>query len=119
MTLRFVQGVALGGEWAGAVLIAVEHGDQRKRGQNASWTQCGPGLGHSLLHLLHGFDGSLGIAGEVHDQAGVRVALQVLHHADVEVGGHLLVFGDDLGVRQVDEAVAHHLAKMFVAGSDH
>ncbi len=45
VTLRFVQGVALGGEWAGAVLIAVEHGDQRKRGQNASWTQCGPGLG--------------------------------------------------------------------------
>jgi MFS family permease len=45
VTLRFVQGVALGGEWAGAVLIAVEHGDQRKRGKNASWTQCGPGLG--------------------------------------------------------------------------
>jgi len=45
VTLRFLQGVALGGEWAGAVLIAVEHGDQRKRGQNASWTQCGPGLG--------------------------------------------------------------------------
>jgi MFS family permease len=45
VSLRFIQGIALGGEWAGAVLIAVEHGDQRKRGRNASWTQCGPGLG--------------------------------------------------------------------------
>src|SRR5712691_6573999 len=45
VALRFVQGVALGGEWAGAVLISVEHGDQEKRGRNASWTQCGPALG--------------------------------------------------------------------------
>jgi MFS family permease len=43
--LRFLQGVALGGEWAGAVLISVEHGDQLRRGQNASWTQCGPAIG--------------------------------------------------------------------------
>lgn len=45
VTLRFIQGAALGGEWAGAVLIAVEHGDQKKRGLSASWTQCGPALG--------------------------------------------------------------------------
>ena len=45
VTLRFVQGVALGGEWAGAVLIAVEHGDQTKRGRNASFAQVGPTLG--------------------------------------------------------------------------
>jgi MFS family permease len=40
-TLRFVQGVMLGGEWAGAVLLAVEHGSVKRRGLNASWTQCG------------------------------------------------------------------------------
>jgi MFS family permease len=45
VVIRFIQGVALGGEWAGAVLIAVESGDQHKRGRNASWTQCGPALG--------------------------------------------------------------------------
>lgn len=45
VALRFVQGVALGGEWAGAVLIAVEHGDQKKRGRNGSWTQLGPPCG--------------------------------------------------------------------------
>src|SRR5881409_2569628 len=37
VTLRFIQGVALGGEWAGAVLISVEHGAQEKRGLNASF----------------------------------------------------------------------------------
>lgn len=48
VALRFVQGVALGGEWAGAVLLSVEHGDQRKRGLNASWTQVGPSFGTLL-----------------------------------------------------------------------
>src|SRR5215468_1639647 len=32
VALRFVQGVALGGEWAGAVLLALEHGRQDRRG---------------------------------------------------------------------------------------
>jgi metabolite-proton symporter len=48
IALRFVQGVALGGEWAGAVLLAVEHGDQKKRGLNASWAQVGPSFGTLL-----------------------------------------------------------------------
>src|SRR5215472_99496 len=48
VTLRFVQGIALGGEWAGAVLISVEHGDQARRGRNASFTQLGPALGTLL-----------------------------------------------------------------------
>jgi len=48
VTLRFVQGVALGGEWAGAVLISVEHGDQTRRGRNASFTQVGPSVGTLL-----------------------------------------------------------------------
>jgi MFS family permease len=48
VTLRFVQGVALGGEWAGAVLISVEHGAQHQRGRNASWTQIGPAVGNLL-----------------------------------------------------------------------
>lgn len=39
--LRFVQGIMLGGEWAGAVLLSVEHGSAKRRGLNASWTQCG------------------------------------------------------------------------------
>ncbi|HEY0684565.1 MAG TPA: MFS transporter [Steroidobacter sp.] len=46
--LRFIQGAALGGEWAGAVLLSVEHGDPRRRGRNASWAQMGPSLGTLL-----------------------------------------------------------------------
>jgi MFS family permease len=48
VALRFVQGAALGGEWAGAVLLSVEHGDHRRRGRNASWAQMGPSLGTLL-----------------------------------------------------------------------
>ncbi|GBQ87493.1 major facilitator superfamily transporter [Gluconacetobacter johannae DSM 13595] len=43
--LRFLQGIALGGEWAGAVLLGVEHGSADRRGLNASWAQMGPGAG--------------------------------------------------------------------------
>jgi MFS family permease len=45
VTLRFAQGVALGGEWAGAVLLTVEHGSDKQRGRNASFAQMGPSIG--------------------------------------------------------------------------
>ena len=45
VTLRFVQGMALGGEWAGAVLLTVEHGTDQQRGRNASFAQMGPSTG--------------------------------------------------------------------------
>ncbi|HET9475156.1 MAG TPA: MFS transporter, partial [Steroidobacteraceae bacterium] len=45
VTLRFLQGMALGGEWAGAVLLTVEHGDNSRRGRNASYAQMGPPIG--------------------------------------------------------------------------
>lgn len=45
VVLRFVQGTALGGEWAGAVLLCVEHGSDTQRGRNGAWTQVGPSLG--------------------------------------------------------------------------
>lgn len=43
--LRFIQGFGVGGEWGGAVLMAVEHGDARKRGFYASWVQAGVPVG--------------------------------------------------------------------------
>jgi MFS family permease len=45
VALRFVQGMALGGEWAGAVLLSVEHGAESRRGRNASFAQMGPSIG--------------------------------------------------------------------------
>src|SRR5699024_11514607 len=32
IVLRIIQGVSAGGEWGGAVLLAVEHADERSRG---------------------------------------------------------------------------------------
>ena len=45
VALRFVQGMALGGEWAGAVLLTLEHGAVGQRGRNASFAQMGPSTG--------------------------------------------------------------------------
>lgn len=43
--LRFVQGLGVGGEWGGAVLLALEFGHTGKRGFYASWPQAGVPLG--------------------------------------------------------------------------
>lgn len=43
--LRFLQGLGVGGEWGGAVLLAVEYGHRGKRGFYASWPQAGVPLG--------------------------------------------------------------------------
>jgi MFS family permease len=48
VVLRFVQGMALGGEWAGAVLLSLEHGEPERRGRNGAWAQIGPSLGTLL-----------------------------------------------------------------------
>jgi MHS family shikimate/dehydroshikimate transporter-like MFS transporter len=39
--LRVLQGIGLGGEWGGAVVMAVEHSDDDQRGLNGSWPQMG------------------------------------------------------------------------------
>jgi len=46
--LRLVQGFAVGGEWGGAILLAAEHGDARRRGFWASWPQAGVPAGNLL-----------------------------------------------------------------------
>jgi len=46
--LRFLQGAAIGGERAGTVLLSMEHGEDRHRGRNASFTQVGPACGTLL-----------------------------------------------------------------------
>ena len=43
-----MQGIALGGEWGGAVLIVAEHGDPSRRGIHTSWTQLGVPVGNLL-----------------------------------------------------------------------
>ncbi|OZF54684.1 MFS transporter [Rhodococcus sp. 14-2470-1b] len=48
LLLRILQGFALGGEWAGAVLLAVEHSPEKKRGLFGSIPQIGLALGLAL-----------------------------------------------------------------------
>jgi MFS family permease len=49
--LRFIQGVGVGGEWGGSVLLSMEWGRHRQRGFNASWPQFGVPAGLLLANL--------------------------------------------------------------------
>ena len=51
LSLRIVQGLALGGEWGGAVLMAVEHAPENKRGLYGSWVQIGVPAGTLIANL--------------------------------------------------------------------
>ncbi|GAA2544555.1 MFS family permease [Neomicrococcus aestuarii] len=50
--LRFVQGMALGGEWGGAVLLVAEHSPNESRGFWASWPQAAVPLGNLLATVV-------------------------------------------------------------------
>ena len=58
VALRFIQGLGLGGEWGGAVLMTLESGDSKRRGLNASWPQVGVPIGlllaNGVLSLMGG-----------------------------------------------------------------
>ncbi|MFD0467974.1 MFS transporter [Nonomuraea thailandensis] len=45
VVLRLLQGFAVGGEWGGAVLMAVEHSPKERRGYHGSWPQSGAPAG--------------------------------------------------------------------------
>ncbi|MFD4647821.1 MFS transporter [Streptomyces sp. NPDC056723] len=45
VVLRVVQGIGVGGEWGGSVLLAMEWGPRKRRGLMASWPQMGVPLG--------------------------------------------------------------------------
>ncbi|MEQ3549302.1 MFS transporter [Pseudonocardia nematodicida] len=63
VTLRFAQGFAVGGEWAGATLLAAEYAPPGQRGRYALFPQLGPALAFFLSSgtflvsgLVLGFD---------------------------------------------------------------
>jgi len=45
VTLRVLQGIAVGGEWSGSVLLTMEWGDQQRRGLLGSFAQVGVPVG--------------------------------------------------------------------------
>ena len=48
IVLRISQGLAIGGEWAGATLLTAEYAPPRKRGRYALFPQLGPSLAFAL-----------------------------------------------------------------------
>ncbi|WP_435282436.1 MFS transporter [Streptomyces koelreuteriae] len=50
LVLRFLQGLGLGGEWGGAVLLTVEHAPAERRGLWSSFPQVGPAVGFLLAN---------------------------------------------------------------------
>ena len=50
--LRILQGIAVGGEWGGSVLLAMEWGSAKRRGFMASWPQMGVPLGLLLSTFM-------------------------------------------------------------------
>ncbi len=64
VALRVLQGIAVGGEWSGSVLLSMEWGDQRRRGLMGSWPQLGVAIGlilstglMTLFNAVAGKDG--------------------------------------------------------------
>ncbi|ROO87849.1 metabolite-proton symporter [Actinocorallia herbida] len=64
VVLRFVQGLAVGGEWGGAVLMAVEHAPQSRKAFYGSFPQMGVPAGLILANLV-----LLGVSNAVGDAA--------------------------------------------------
>lgn len=52
VTLRFIQGFALGGEWGGAVLLVTEHSPNARRAFWGSFPQAGVPLGNLLATVV-------------------------------------------------------------------
>lgn len=50
LALRFLQGLGLGGEWGGAVLLTAEHAPAERRGLWSSFPQVGPAVGFLLAN---------------------------------------------------------------------
>ncbi len=64
VTLRVLQGIAVGGEWSGSVLLTMEWGDQNRRGLLGSFAQVGVPVG-----LVLGTGGMTLLSATMSDQA--------------------------------------------------
>src|SRR5881398_93775 len=55
VALRLFQGLGIGGEWGGAVLMAIEHAPAHRRGVYGSWPQIGVPAGLVLANLVFSY----------------------------------------------------------------
>ncbi|MEJ1092396.1 MFS transporter [Microbacterium istanbulense] len=73
LLLRILQGLSAGGEWGGAVLMAVEHAPANRRGRAGSWPQLGVPLGFLLASGVTALMTGLIAPGEAYLQWGWRI----------------------------------------------
>ena len=66
VVLRIIQGIGVGGEWGGSVLLSMEWGHEKRRGLSASWPQMGVPIGLVLstgvVRITSGMTGTDGFA---------------------------------------------------------
>ncbi|WP_167133119.1 MFS transporter [Paramicrobacterium chengjingii] len=75
--LRILQGLSAGGEWGGAVLMAVEHAPAKRRGRAGSWPQLGVPLGFLLASGMTALMTGIVSPGDAYLQWGWRVPFLV------------------------------------------
>lgn len=69
--LRVFQGIGVGGEWGGSVLLAMEWGSRRRRGLMGSWAQMGVPVGLFLSTVV--FSITLALTGDNFQSWGWRI----------------------------------------------
>lgn len=77
LLLRILQGLSAGGEWGGAVLMAVEHALANRRGRAGSWPQLGVPLGFLLASGMTALMTGVISPGDAYLQWGWRVPFLV------------------------------------------
>jgi len=103
VVLRFVQGFAVGGEWAGAVLLTSEYAPPGKRGFYAMFPQLGPAIAYGLAtgtFLITGL--TLGDTNEVFIDYGWRVPF-ILSLVLVVVGLYIRLKIDETPVFKAEQ----------------
>ncbi|GKV73783.1 MFS transporter [Pseudarthrobacter sp. NCCP-2145] len=101
VSLRFVQGLALGGEVGGAILMTVEHAPANKRGYYGSWVQMGVPAGLMLGNAV--FLLMAGLSSEAFLAWGWRIPFLV--------GGVFVVIGLVVRLKVVESPVFDQLKK--------
>ncbi|MBS1675677.1 MAG: MHS family MFS transporter [Actinobacteria bacterium] len=77
LLLRILQGLSAGGEWGGAVLMAVEHAPANRRGRAGAWPQLGVPLGFLLASGMTALMTGVISRGDAYLQWGWRVPFLV------------------------------------------
>lgn len=113
VALRFVQGLGVGGEWAGAVLMVAERGDPRWRGFAASWVQAGAPVGLLLA------TGAFGLASQLSEDEFLAWGWRVPFLFGVVLTGvglflRVKVLESPLFAQAVEEAPAERLPLLEV-----